>query len=72
MPSVLKVLKKANNHTIPYGMMETLNYTDLQMMIIEYDIDAFEQIKKDRERDRLSSMGIIERRKATSEDFDKL
>lgn len=71
MPSVLKVVKKANEHKIPYGLMESLNYTDLQAMIIEYDIDVLERMKSDKERDRLSSLGI-ERRKATADDFDRL
>lgn len=71
MPSVLKVIKKANEHKIPYGLMESLNYTDLQAMIIEYDIDVLERMKSDKERDRLSSLGI-ERRKATADDFDRL
>jgi len=71
VPSVLKVIKKANEHKIPYGLMESLNYTDLQAMIIEYDIDVLERMKSDKERDRLSSLGI-ERRKATADDFDRL
>jgi hypothetical protein len=49
VPSVLKVVKKANEHKIPYGLMETLNFTDLQAMIIDYDIDALEQMKRDKE-----------------------
>jgi len=71
VPSVLKVVKKANEHKIQYGLMESLNYTDLQAMIIEYDIDVLERMKSDKERDRLSSLGI-ERRKATADDFDRL
>ena len=71
MPSVLKVVKKANEHKIPYGLMESLNYTDLQAMIIEYDIDVLERMKSDKERERLSSLGI-ERKKATADDFDRL
>ena len=51
--------------------MESLNYTDLQAMIIEYGIDVLERMKSDKERDRLSSLGI-ERRKATADDFDRL
>jgi hypothetical protein len=71
VPSVLKVVKKANEHKIPYGLMETLNFTDLQAMIIDYDIDALEQMKRDKERQRLDSMGI-ERRKFTEDDWNKL
>jgi len=71
VPSVLKVVKKANEHKIPYGLMESLNYTDLQAMIIEYDIDVLERMKSDKERERLSSLGI-ERKKATADDFDRL
>jgi hypothetical protein len=71
VPSVLKVVKRANDYSIPYGLMETLNYSDLQSMIIEYDIEALEQMKKDKERDRLDKLGI-DRRKATAEDWNKL
>ena len=64
-------MKKANEHEIPYGLMEDLNYTDLQAMIIEYDIDILERMKREKERERLASKGV-ERRKATAEDFDRL
>jgi len=71
VPSVLKVIKRANDHKIPYGLMEILNYTDLQSMIIDYDIDVLEQLKRDKERQRLDGMGI-DRRKATADDWNKL
>jgi hypothetical protein len=40
-------------------------------MIIDYDIDALEQMKRDKEKQRLESMGI-ERRKFTEDDWNKL
>ena len=51
--------------------MEDLNYTDLQAMIIDYDIDILERMKREKERERLASKGV-ERRKATADDFDRL
>lgn len=72
MPSVLRVLKRANDHSIPYGLMEKLNYTDLKSMILDYDIDSLESMMKNKEQERLQSKGVESRRKATAEDWNNL
>lgn len=70
VPSVLKTIKRAQQHGIEYGVMRRLNYLDLQALIIEYEIENLQSELERRESDRLRNQGVS-RRKATPSDVEK-
>lgn len=70
VPSVLKTIKRALQHSIDYHLMRRLNYLDLQALIIEYEIQTLESEISRRENERLSTRGVS-RRKATQSDIEK-
>ncbi|MFH2116768.1 MAG: hypothetical protein ABII85_01850 [Bacillota bacterium] len=71
MPSILKIIERAIDHNIEYGLMKRLNFYDLKALMIEKDIKLYEERLEQMEKDRLSARGI-NRRKATTEDFENL
>lgn len=68
--SVLRTIKRAQEHGIEYHLMRRLNYLDLQALIIEYDIQNLESELNRREDERLRNNGVS-RRKATPKDVEK-
>jgi hypothetical protein len=71
VPYVIKVIQRATDHGISYGIMTTLHFSDLQALIIEYDIRDLEQEIERKEKERLDQLGIS-RRKATPEEINRL
>lgn len=71
VPSVLKTIQRAVERGLDYHLMSRLNYTDLQAVLIEFDIRDLQNELDRQEAERLSSRGIS-RRKASASDIQNL
>ena len=71
-PNSLMILKNAISSGIDGYIIKTLNYIDLQTLVLNLNIDKVKQLLKELRQQQLSKRGIKAEEEATASDYEKL